>query len=362
MTAPVLDINDVIAEAAAAALPAPEPVVEETTAPVPEATDLEEVPEDDAPDAEVAEEAPVDVPDAEAAPVEEVALPDGYVAVPTIAEGLVTDFALFDEDGEVEVPALMVEYKANGKVRKDRLDQVVKLAQWGVYNQDRQAKLEQDAASKEQQYTTLLQEREQQMERLLTDEGFLEAVREAYFEENSPEKRAERAEQRVENLKVQHQMQAIEQQGLEFLTKEVEPAISLMAAALPSVSAEELESRITMAMQAHAEVGPNGAYYVPPSRYDAIRQYIVEDLAIWAQTVNAKRSQPAATPKKAALQAELDKARIEAQKAKNLVGKAIKPTGQAGKVSDAPNKPKAPATVDDAVDSALKAALASFSP
>ncbi|MEN9509167.1 MAG: hypothetical protein RLZZ621_1730, partial [Gemmatimonadota bacterium] len=107
MTAPVLDINDVIAEAAAAALPAaPDPVdtptAEPTESDAPEATDLEEVPADDAP-AEAPDETPAEEPAVE--------LPDGYVAVPTLSEGLATDFTLYDDAGEVEVPALIVEYK-----------------------------------------------------------------------------------------------------------------------------------------------------------------------------------------------------------------------------------------------------------
>lgn len=359
---PLFDIKDALASAVEAALPAPTP--EEPTAPV-EATDLEEVPTDEttdahpAPEAETGEDAPVSDDD-EATEADAITLPEGYVAVPTVTDGLATEFTLYDEAGEVEVPALVVEYKANGRLRKDRLDQVVKLAQWGVYNQERQEKLQQDVAAKEEQYAAVIAEREQQMERLLTDEDFLEAVREAYLQENSPERRAERAEQRVEDIKVQHQLQAIEQQGEQFLQTELQPAIKLMTAALPTVSAEELESRVVMAMQAHAAQAPNGVLYVPPSRYDAIRQYILEDLSVWAQAQHARRSQPTATPQQAKAQAELERAQVEAQKAKRAVGQATKPVGTpAGK--DAPKaKPSKPANIDDAVSSALSEVLSSI--
>jgi len=362
VTAPVLDINDVIAEAAAAALPAATESVETPSAEptesedAVEATDLEEEP------TEV--EAPAEEAEADAEPA--VDLPEGYVAVPTLSDGLATDFTLYDEQGEVEVPALIVEYKANGKVRKDRLDQVVKLAQWGVYNEERDKKAQfveqeyQQTLAAVQQMEQMVKEREAQMERILQDDEFLEAVREAYLNENSPEKRAERAEQQVESLRVGQQMREISNAGEQFLQGEIIPAVRTITTALPNVSPAEIESRLQMVMQAHAEIAPNGEPFVPPSRYDAIRQYIVEDLAVWAQMVNARRSQPAAADKQA-IQAELEKARIEAQKAKNLVGRATKPTGQAGKATDGPKAPKAAATVDDAVDSALKAALASFS-
>lgn len=366
MTAPVFDIKDAISDAVASALPAPAPepveapaveaVAEET--PV-EATDLEEEPTgDDAPAA--------DAPEGEEPAEPAVELPEGYVAVPTVNDGLATEFALYDESGEVEVPALMVEYKANGKVRKDRLDQVVKLAQWGVYNEERDKKAQaieqeyQQTLATAQQMEQLIAEREAQMERLLNDEDFLEAVREAYAAENSPEKRVERAEREKEALRISYQMEQINASGEQFYTAEIVPAVQMIQNALPAVTAEEIESRLQMVMQAHAELAPNGQPYVPPSRYDAIRQYIVEDLALWAQMVNAKRSQPASS-EKAAIKAELEKARIEAQKAKNLVGKATKPTGQAGKPSDGAKRAAKPATVDDAISSALTSVLSSIS-
>jgi len=357
MTAPVFDIKDAISEAVASAIPAP--VADTPVAPQTEDVEADEAPEADAPEA--ADE------DAEAeAEQPAVELPEGYVAVPSVTEGLATEFALFDDDGEVEVPALMVEYKANGKIRKDRLDQVVKLAQWGVYNEERDRK----ATAIEQEYQNTLAavqemeeavaEREAQMERLLNDEEFLEAVREAYYAENSPEKRAERAERETNNLRVSYQMQQIQSAGEQFYSGEVLPAVQMITDALPNVTPQELESRLHMVMQAHAETAPNGQPYVPPSRYDAIRQYIVDDLALWAQMVNAKRSQPV-DAEKASVKAELDRARVEAQKAKNLVGKAMKPAGQAGKATDAPKRSAKPATVDDAISSALSSVLSSIS-
>lgn len=357
MTAPVFDIKDAISEAVASAIPAP--VADAPVAPQTEDVEAEDTPEADAPEAEEAEA------DAEAEQPA-VELPEGYVAVPSVTEGLATEFALFDDDGEVEVPALMVEYKANGKIRKDRLDQVVKLAQWGVYNEERDRK----ATAIEQEYQNTLAavqemeqavaEREAQMERLLNDEEFLEAVREAYYAENSPEKRAERAERETNNLRVSYQMQQIQSAGEQFYSGEVLPAVQMITDALPNVTPQELESRLHMVMQAHAETAPNGQPYVPPSRYDAIRQYIVDDLALWAQMVNAKRSQPV-DAEKASVKAELDRARVEAQKAKNLVGKAMKPAGQAGKATDAPKRSAKPATVDDAISSALSSVLSSIS-
>lgn len=355
MTAPAFDIREAMSEAVSAALPAPEPVAPVEDTPEPVAEEEAESPEDSAPVTE--EEAAPDTEDA--TPTADVELPDGFVAVPTVTEGLATDFVLRDEHGEVEVPALIVEYKANGKVRQDRLDQVVKLAQWGVYSQDREQRLKAETQQQVEQMEQLLVEREQQMERLLNDEAYREAVYEAYLNENSPERRAERAEQQVTNLRIAQELQTISQTGEQFYASEVGPAIQLISDALPTVPVEELEAKLEMAMRAHVEVAPNGLPYVPPSRYEAIRKYIVEDLAIWAQAAHSRRSKPVTAEKQKA-NAELERAQVEAQKAKRMVGQKLKPVGQVGATPDRPKASAKPSTVDDAVSSALSAVLSSI--
>ena len=295
-------------------------------------------------------------------------MPEGYVAVPTVTDDLATEFALYDADGEVEVPNLMVEYKANGKMRSDRLDQVVKLAQWGVYNKDREEKVQQVEQVAQQVYqereelAALLSEREEQIEKLLMDDDFLMAVRDAYGEQNSPESRAARAEQEVKDIRVQNQMSAIAEKGQVFYENEVMPALNMIVGALPSVSVDELAEKFQMAMYAHVERAPNGEAYVPASRYDAIRQYILDDLAVWAQGQHGRRSKSTTSAPQRETQkalAERDRARIESQKAKRAVGQKTLPVGNAGKPS---GKPKAYAgnTVDDAVANALSTALSSF--
>ena len=295
-------------------------------------------------------------------------MPEGYVAVPTVTDDLATEFALYDADGEVEVPNLMVEYKANGKMRSDRLDQVVKLAQWGVYNKDREEKVQQVEQLSQQVYqereelAALLSEREEQIEKLLMDDDFLLAVRDAYGEQNSPESRAARAEQEVKDIRVQNQMSAIAEKGQVFYENEVMPALNMIVGALPSISVDELAEKFQMAMYAHVERAPNGEAYVPASRYDAIRQYILDDLAVWAQGQHGRRSKSTTSAPQRETQkalAERDRARIESQKAKRAVGQKTLPVGNAGKPS---GKPKAYAgnTVDDAVANALSTALSSF--
>ena len=361
-----MDIQEALTEAVEAALPAPTPTPAPETEPQSPVDEVEtpetsvETPE--TPD-EAAEEATPEA-ESEESP-ESSALPEGYVAVPVVEDKLATEFTLKDAEGEVEIPALIVEYKANGKVRQDRLDQVVKLAQFGVYNEEREQKVrqtEQQALQLQQErdeLNRLIDERERQLERILSDEDFFLSVRDAYQAENSPEKRAERAEREIQNLKVQSQMSEITRQGQVFYDGEVKPAIQLIANALPSVSPDELEERMAYAMQLHAQVGPNGQPYLPASQFEAARQYIVNDLAIWAQMTHARRSESAPSPQLEQAQHAAAKAQVEAQKAKRAVGQATKPVGRA---SSAPAKPKVAkaATVDDALDSAMSEILSSF--
>ena len=348
-----MDIGEAISSAVASALPPSQDNVV--------AEDAEEVLAPDAEDSGVEE---ADESGESDAPVD---MPEGYVAVRTVTDDLATEFTLRDAEGEVEVPDLMVEYKANGKMRADRLDQVVKLAQWGVYNQEREQKVQQveqvaqQVHQEREELAALLSEREAQIEKLLLDDDFLLAVRDAYGEQNSPESRAARAEQEVQDIRIQHQMSAIAEKGQQFYENEIAPALDMIAVALPSVPVDELAEKFQMAMYAHVERAPNGEAYIPASRYDAVRQYILDDLAVWAQAQHGRRSQTTSAPKQETQKAlaERDKARIEAQKAKRAVGQKTLPVGSAGKPS---GKPKANAgnTVDDAVASALSTALSSF--
>jgi hypothetical protein len=320
----------------------------------------------DTPDENAAEEAE-ETAAAEDAPV---VLPEGFVVVPTVEDALATEFTLRDAEGEVEVPALIVEYKANGKVRQDRLDQVVKLAQWGVYNQEREAKvkeIEQQAEvvqTERAQIAELLAEREAQIERLLQDDEFLYAVREAYANENAPERRAERAEQQLQQWQTQQQVAAISTEGQTFYQGQIEPALSLIAQSLPNVSMDELSDRMMYAMQAHVEPGPGGVPYIPTSRYDAVKEYIVRDLASWAQFEHQRRTAGSSTPKPAAKSAgvvDLASARVASQKAKRALGQQLKPVGTSvAKETAAPKRSAPPSTIDDAVDSALSEVLASL--
>ena len=366
-----MDTPELAAEAAVeAALSIPELVQEEQ--PVEDVQqDADEQEEVEYPKLVEDDEEESDEPEEEAEEVEEAEeekpesnLPEGYVDVSVLSEqDLATVFKVLDSEGEIEIPNLEIEYKANGQIRKDRLDQVVKLAQWGVYNEDkdRQAKeaveFSQQVQRERDEYVRMLSERERQIEKLLEDDDYLYRVRERYEQENSPESRAQRAEERYRQLQVEQQVRYIEQRGTQFYQSEVEPAIQTIADALPNVTADELAERMVMSLQPHLRQGPNGAQYIPEESYDAVRNYIVDDLVFWAQMQDSRRSGGATKSTEVEeAQRQLEDARVQAQKAKRAVGKKTRPVGkaQAGKTT----KSQPINNVDDAVNSALDSVLA----
>lgn len=309
----------------------------------------------------------------DATPVEAVEIPEGYVAPPVMDGEMATEFTLYDDQGAIEVPALMVEYTANGKVRKDRLDIVVRMAQTGVYNQERENRIKaiESAAAERDELAEMIQQRDQQMERLLSDPDYLARALAAYADEMTPEKEVARARQETADLRVQHELQQIAQHGEAFNATELAPAIEMIVTHLPTVTREELTQRVEMALLAHADT-VHGVQVVPPSRYPAIRKFLVEDLAVWAKATDQARSRrtvsaPASktpTPP-AAKDTALTRAQQEAQRAKNAVGRATKPAGTpaTGTSTKSPATPKPlpkNATVDDATNAAMDEILAAY--
>lgn len=359
-----MDISEAINEAVGTVLTEQENIVaqaeNEEVADVDDVVDeIETAPEEEIAEGEEAEEGENE--SVETSDEEPVAV-DDYVQVPIIEDELVTSFSLLDEEGELEIPNVLVEYKANGLVRKDRLDKVVRLAQWGVAHEETNGvlKAEVDAAvqSKNELEQTLI-EREDQLVRLLQEDAYYYNAREAFQKENSPELRVERAEQQVRDMRVSQEMEKIQNDGGKFWETEMGPAIGMLADALPTLSTDELAEKCVLGIQPYMELAPNGQPYVPAHKFDRVREYILEDLAYWAQLQHGKRSTSESPAKSDAALKKLEKARVEAQKAKRLVGQKTKPVGRVGK-SRSPKRQRQAATVDDALDSALDSVLSNI--
>lgn len=339
----VMDISAALNDAANASLAGLVP--DEATAP-PEsdpAEPSEEVAAVSASPAEPTPDAPVDA-----------TLPEGYVAIPTIGADAVSTFAIYDSGGEIEIPAFEVEYKANGKVRRDRLDQVVKLAQMGVYNHARDTAREETSAAQLQEAQQLVAMREEQLQRLLEDENLYLQARDRYSEANTPEVRAQRLAAENEQLRTERVTAATQVKAEQFYNGEILPAMQAIVTALPEVSEDELGAYLAAAT---IPLLRNGQ--VPPEQYDTLRHYIVNELTPWAQKMHATRSAKIHQANAAAGK-KVEAAQVSAQKAKREVGKMLKPGARTLSGVSEVKKSKAPATIDDAVESAMSEVLAGY--
>ena len=319
--------------------------------------DADEAPADESEEPEASAEEEVD--DEEESPEEKDAqLPEGMVAVPTITDKLVTEFVVKDNEGEeVEPPALMIEYKANGKVRKDRLDQVVKLAQFGVYNQEREQALlskQDEMASEVESITEQLSVREDQLRRLLEDEEAYLKVRERYLQENAPEKRVERAESEVKELKTRQAVERQQAQAERFYTASVVPALERIATDYPEVEMDEVTAQFSAAL---VPVMRDGV--VPPDLYPQVEQYIETVLREWAEQKHTARVERY-KGEKAKAEKEAEAAKVAAAKAKRSAATAVRPAVRSGTSATKTTKPKASMSVEDAEEDALSSVLASL--
>jgi hypothetical protein len=162
-----------------------------------------------------------------------------------------TKFQVFDEQGELEVPALKFKFKANGKEREEPLDKVVQLAQMGYYNEEREQQVlagkqfVQEAQRQRDEAATLAQQYEGYYSRLLEDPAFYEQARQVWQEQNSPAQRAVRAEQEVQALRYQQQLAGEDAQIAGFVSQELTPKVEKLLGQHPHVSFDEVMGRYT---------------------------------------------------------------------------------------------------------------------
>jgi hypothetical protein len=298
-----------------------------------------------------------------------VALPDGFVAVPKVDRELVMPFKVMDADGELEVPDMMIEFKANGKTRKEPLDKVVQLASFGVYNHEREQQVQASKAEVQQTQTQLQQvidyarQLEQEREALLSNDDLYLAKRAQFDQQNTPEARLQREQERVQTMQRQQAFSQAAQAGEQFYSRSLVPAVEAITKALPTLTAEEIGAKLLLIADRYKVHTPDGSI-IDPRAYRLIEQAIVSDVVPWAQQVHDardsdRRSNAQQTDaEKRALKKAADDAKAETQKARNQGTRPAKP-GQGRPGTNAPT-PKPIKTVDDAEQAALADTMAAM--
>lgn len=234
----------------------------------PVATESPETP--DAP----AEQPEKQAPDADAAPV-----------VETPKREPIAKFQIFDKDGEVEIPDVTIAFTANGKERKEPLDKVVRLAQQGFYNEER----EQQVAETRKQATEIRGRNEQlegyvtalrrDLQQLLNDpsDALYQQLKAEHARANTPEARLQRAERALVEERQRGQQTIASQQAAVFADT-LSQHLTQLTEAHPEVSFEEILGRFNTIAAPLMQAGQ-----VPVERFGDVAQLVDQELTPWVQ-------------------------------------------------------------------------------
>ena len=310
-----------------------------------------------------------------AAPV----LPEGFVAAkPIEGRELATKFTIADASGEIEVPDLTITFKANGRERTESIDKVVRFAEMGVYNAERQAQfdtIQRNSDHVAQQNDSLvgtIQQQRQFIDQLLSDDATYLQERANHEAQNTPEAKAQRAE-------AERDFANAARAGESFYLQHVSPGIEQITQALPEVTRDELEARVLLINQRYLIQTPHGTIF-HPNAHGQIAQSIVREIVPWAQHLHAERAadKPApaqhgagkppvkapVTPQNGtppAESAQVRKLQAENQQLRNQGTRAQRPPRTTGPapMRDVP-KPKPITNVEDAASAALDETFAAM--
>ena len=283
---------------------------------------------------------------------------------------LMTTFTLKDGQGELAIPqGLMIEYTANGKTRSDPLDKVVKLAQMGHYQVEREQRVQQTEAQSEEirayagDIEQRLAQREAQMIQLLSDPDFREHAIQGYQAQQTPEKQLERQRQETDSLRLQQERQTITQQNAAY-RGELLTSFDLLVQAVPNVSDREIGQKLDGFLNRLKDPRTG---LVRPHQQAQINQFFLDDLVPWAQSLDdyratlngtrsGKQSQVASAEAKKQTQAELDAANLRAAKARRAATANLRPAGARGTPRTAPAK--VPVTTGEILEDVIQSTKA----
>lgn len=288
---------------------------------------------------------------------------------PAVITAPITPFAVFDAEGEVEIPNIAVTFTAGKKeYEKVPLDKVVRMAQAAPLAEqyreqaERVPVLEQTLQEREQAIQQAIQTVEQNnalYEKLLTNPDLYVQAVEAYQQMQSPEARAQRAEREAQTLREQqreYEQQRTAQQALtdaqRIAQSRIVPAIDALQQQYASdIEPEEFADRFHTLTADLLEAGPHGRPWVPPTKLPEVERRVQTDLTQWAEAKAQKRR---AAHQSAAQQVteQVTKAQSEATAAKRQLARATAPARTAV-TPDVPRE-KPIRTAQDAVDASLE--------
>jgi hypothetical protein len=304
--------------------------------------------------------------------------PDAEAPAPEAKDAKPKPFTIKDAEGELDVPeGVTVTFKLGGKEKVATLPELVRMAQSGGYQAGLKEEVEQARAERttfaqreqafQQQYAQLQQaiqaaqqreaEIDQQIAAFFADPARYEAARAQYAAANSPEARAERAEQELRAWQQRQHQQATAQaaqQGVETLiAPKVQAALTQYGT---TVTYEEVLGKFAMLTDPLKVQG-----VLPPHRLPEAAAILDRELLPWAQRLHEQRtsstrdaaSAKAAAERAAAEQVAAAKAQAAQQvaDAKRAFARRVAPAGAAA--ADTPPPPPPAKTAEDRLEQIL---------
>jgi len=250
--------------------------------------------------------------------------PDGVVDIPPLERKPITDFMVLDAEGEVEIPDLKIKFKASGKEREYDLDHVVRLAQYGFANKEREEQVAaakvfvQEVQQEKEQIAERLQQLESFYERVLNDPNFYDEAREIFQQRNSPEAKVQQLEQQL--YQQQAQQAYVREANIvnAFIQKAVVPTTERLLTTCNTVSDNELIGQWT---KLTAPLLVNGR--VPTARLNEVNRLLNEDLTQWAESLHLER-----TSERQRQQVQTQRTQQQVTQAKRQAARAIAPQGR----------------------------------
>jgi hypothetical protein len=279
---------------------------------------------------------------------EDEALPGQPVEAEAEAPKPITQFKVFDEGGELELPAIEIEFKGAKKVQKLPLDKVVRLAQSGAYNEELHQEVQEarrvvpQLQQTTEQLRAELAQLQQERQRFLLDDAYLLEQREQFERMNTPEERIRQLESRLAQYE---SGSAVEQElstARSFVAQELAPTFSNLLAQYPDVTPEEVFGRF---MLTTAPLQRGGK--IAPEHYPKVASLLADDIGPWMAQLQEHRSTGRAQFQKDAT-AQVRQKQEELTQAKRALARRYKPTGAVP--GSAAVSTKAPATAKDAVN------------
>lgn len=268
---------------------------------------------------------------------------------------LATDFQVFDADGELDAESfagVKVKFKADGKVQELPLDRVVRLAQFGKYNERLVAEAD-TAKEKASEFEKTVEERDEMIEglrqyarRLLEDDEFLGSQRTEFEKENTPEEQLKRERAEKQRLIEEKQRTKFETAAVEFVVGLDKKLASLQEKYAKHITDDEVRGRMDKLVLPLKRRGT-----IPQEKWSEVERIVEGELTNWMAALYDEREEKTATSGKKAA-AEVEKAKEEVRAAKRSFARAVKPPAggslNATITSSSPAKRKAPSTQEQA--------------